>query len=563
MTPHKPALALLLLCVGSQACAASLALCPNRTFDAAVRTLESVQTPDGRWRTLLVADRPMASCAAVELSLAPERIVGARIISREQARTLTAGFALQAPEGKTVLAAAELVPIEAPPDPALPVTVGVDIGATLSATTFGREERAAMDTAQGALTLRCGKGTQPAGVLLRVAGRGLPSGIALAAALRYRATGTFLLGASDQARRKANPLPLATLTPERNGVAAALPQAGFEQQSLQSITLSCPEQAAELVVDSLRFTPPGPGASVPPRALWSWQASAWMTQGAALLDKLKSSGADTVFVTVPVVQGKDLVAQPRRLARFVAEAGVRGIRVWAVVGDPAAVIESERGKFVAMARAYERYNAAAPEPARLAGVQFDIEPYLNHGYAIDPVAWHEAYLATMALLREATTMKIDAAVPFWWNKAASADGPLLARLAASVDSLTVMNYRTDPDQIKRSAQPFLEWSLRHRRGVRIALEAGPIDDEALRHYRPAERGTLAIVTLGEQAVLVEFDGALALPGGSSFDFSHQTMSDGGRVGFAKQRPALVQLLPELESLWSAWPGFAGVALHEF
>ncbi|PWF55383.1 hypothetical protein [Massilia glaciei] len=563
MTPHKPALALLLLTVGSQACAAALALCPERPADADVRVLESAQTPDGRWRTLRVSDRPMENCVAVELALAPARIVAARIISREQARILAAGFALQAPAARMGLTSAELVPVDAPPDAAPPVTVGVELAETLSATTFGREERATFDTARRPPTLRCGKGRHPAGVVLRVAGRGLPPGIALAAALRYRATGTFLLGATDRPRADANPLPLAALAPDHGSVRPALPQAGFEQESLQSFTLACPGQAAELVVDSLRITPQQPDGPAPPRALWSWQASAWLTQSAALLDKLKNSGADTVFITVPVVQGKAAVVQPRRLARFVAGAGARGIRVWAVAGDPGAVLEGERGKFVAMARAYQRYNAAAPEAARLAGVQFDIEPYLNHGYAIDPAAWHEAYLATMALLRQATTMRIDAAVPFWWNTAATADGPLLARLAASVDSLTVMNYRTDPAQIKRSAQPFLEWSLRHKRGVRIALEAGPIDDETLRHYRPAARGTLAIVALGDQAVLVEFDGARALPGASSFGFSHQTMSDGGRVGFAEKRAALLRLLPELESLWRAWPGFSGVALHEF
>jgi len=30
-----------------------------------------------------------------------------------------------------------------------------------------------------------------------------------------------------------------------------------------------------------------------------------------------------------------------------------------------------------------------------------------------------------------------------------------------------------------------------------------------------------------------------------------------------RRDALLALLPELERLWSAWPAFAGMALHEF
>ena len=59
-------------------------------------------------------------------------------------------------------------------------------------------------------------------------------------------------------------------------------------------------------------------------------------------------------------------AQPGALRAFVEAAGRRGVRVWAVVGDPAAVIESQRAAFERFPRAYSRYNAAVPAEAYLA-----------------------------------------------------------------------------------------------------------------------------------------------------------------------------------------------------
>jgi len=46
-------------------------------------------------------------------------------------------------------------------------------------------------------------------------------------------------------------------------------------------------------------------------------------------------------------------------------------------------------------------------------------------------------------LRQASALPIEVDVPFWWADQQTANGPLMDRLAAVVDGVTVMNYRTD------------------------------------------------------------------------------------------------------------------------
>lgn len=140
----------------------------------------------------------------------------------------------------------------------------------------------------------------------------------------------------------------------------------------------------------------------------------------------------------------------------------------------------------------------------------------------------------------------------------------MEKLAAVVDSVTVMNYRTDPAQIRRFAQPFLEWGVRHgRTTVRIALESGPIPDSVQRHYRSNRSGEAALIAIGAQRVLLEFDRAMYFHAAQIFRFSHATPLPGNRTTFAGRNDVLLALLPGLERLWSAWPAFAGTALHEF
>ncbi|HWI35525.1 MAG TPA: hypothetical protein VNU64_03640 [Burkholderiales bacterium] len=484
-----------------------------------------------------------AGCAAVMLPESLGSVLAAYPLSEDTAARIEDGFALNGDE---------VIP---PHDPAarLQIPIGVGLLPRATAMSFGSEGRAQVEQRDGRLVLDCAAGSQPAGVLIRLAGRGLPQGAALSASARFQSTGNFGLGASDTRRSKAgDPLPLGTLSARPLELPATL-----DWNTLESFTVSCPSRAGRLELSELAIQPNGKRPA-PRRALWARPAQSWMNDAAALLAKAERAGADTLFVTVPVMEGS--VEQPQRLAEFVSAANARRVAIWAVLGDPRAVTPDGQAQLSKVAAAFDAYNRSAAPAAKLAGVQYDIQPYLNPGYAAAPEAWQEAYLATLQELRQQAALPVDVAIPFWWN-----DPALLEPLAEYVDSITVMDYRTDPLAIRSLAQPFLDWGAQHGRRVRIALEYGPIPDRTHRHYRPAQEGDVALVSASGTPALVKLAERrpAAPPIERVYQQSHDTIAPGRNITFAGQREALLKITTELEQLWSAWPGFAGIALHGF
>ena len=64
-------------------------------------------------------------------------------------------------------------------------------------------------------------------------------------------------------------------------------------------------------------------------------------------------------------------------------------------------------------------------------------------------------------------------------------------------------------------------------------------------------------------VLLWLDTEEASDRAESFSLYRETVLKGDVVSFQQNPAALIELLPELESLWSQWPSFAGVSLHGF
>jgi hypothetical protein len=48
-----------------------------------------------------------------------------------------------------------------------------------------------------------------------------------------------------------------------------------------------------------------------------------------------------------------------------------------------------------------------------------------------------------------------------------------------------------------------------------------------------------------------------------FHYSGESTVGGNATTFSGQRDVLLEILPELETLWENWTSFSGIALHEF
>jgi hypothetical protein len=451
----------------------------------------------------------------------------------------------------------------------------------MGARAFGVEERVKVRLAGGRLTVDCGAGTRPAGVLLT--GPWFLPRARLRLAASYAGGAGFSLQAADSAHaQRETALALGELAARPAYAAAdtnadadaaplrlALPDA-LDRAGWRHFVLQCPAHAASLTIARLALEPdPAPAVTPAPRSAWVWHAEDWRGHGAGLLDWAAAHGVRALFVTVPFKNGA--VREPARLAAFIRAAGSRGIRVLSVDGDPHMVLPDHQPALARMVRAYADYNASVEPAARLAGLQFDVEPYLLPDYSgsgVGKVDWDARYLAMARTLRGAAGgLRLELVVPFWWDGKAA----LLDSLAPLVDALTVMDYRTDPAQVTDFAVPFLDWAARHGKQVRIALEAGAIAPETQRRYVRAgadEAGELLRLRMGgqqrgQQLLVLLRAPAAGVADADRFRLQSTREIDGSATTFHKDKAALLRLLPGLEQDFSAWgEAYGGIALHE-
>lgn len=554
----------LLLFAATHAGAATLNLCPDKTAPAGARILDSVLRPSGEPLQLLLHEDGIAGCETITLEHQPR---WARLLDRSSAQRLTTGMMLQTARGEPRSTAPQDVIQQdsssqgneaAAPALLLP---GTELLPLLQASTFGTEGRASLRRSGNQLVLECSAGERPAGALLRGSNHSLPAGVRLALRVDAEATAAFRIAAADAARdTRGDALTLGSFEGNRRTLQLELPQS-LDTRNWRAWVLECPRSEARLTLHGLRLAA-ATGSDTRARALWIWQPQYWQQQDAKLFELLAAQNANTVYISVPLQGEPSEVEQPAALQRFIGEASRRGLQVWAVAGDPRAVLPGERQKYAALADALASYNRKTPPASRLAGLQLDIEPYLNRGYAHDPEGWLAAYVETLALIRPRAAMPLDVAVPFWWGRQPLRGGLFLDALKPLVDMVTVMNYRTDAQQLMSFAEPFLSWGTANSKQIRIGLESGPIPDESLHVYRRASSGDLWLINIGrEHAALLMLDAARANPAGISYSHSHTINRGGDQVTFQRNPEALRKLLPQLEDLWRAWPSFAGVALH--
>lgn len=556
-------LPLLLTAPVTQAAEAWIGTCSNGAELSGARLLDTLLQPAGATLRLAAARAPLPGCEMTKVPVSADRVQWARVIGRQEAESLARGVSLQTVGGQSRTSAPqEIIPLheEAPPPATLPLAS--ELLPELQASAYGSENRVTITRSGSELRLNCAAGHAPAGALLRArGGGGLPEGASLALRVDATADGRFRLGAADAAReRTGDPLLFATIEPRAAAALHPLPK-GLEQASWQFWVLACPHSAARLSLRSMRLEAQSTTTAVPGRSLWIWDPAAWYSRADATLQLLADNRADTVFISVPLTADHSRVADPLALERFVRQATSLRVQVWAVIGDPRAVLSEERNRYASMASAYATYNRTAGDQARLAGLQLDIEPYLNRGYSVDTESWLSAYLDTISSIRGQAAIRLDIAVPFWWGRQPYRKGLFLDHLHPHVDVVTVMNYRTEKRQILGFAEPFLAWGTRNGKSIRIGLEAGPLPDESLHVYRPGGAGELWLLPGGDRAVLLMLDAPLANTRVKTYAYSHTINRTAGHTTYHGRVSAMRSVLPELENAWRAWPSFGGIALH--
>lgn len=439
---------------------------------------------------------------------------------------------------------------------------GQPLLAQLLAMPFGIEERVRLShNTTDKVTVVCRAGEQPAGVLLRAPEGRMPAGADGVLQLSVLGDEGFSVGLSrgGQAPRQTQSIKGAKAS---STVQIALTDADVAFAP-DALVIVCPPHAGQLTLTNVKLVAAPTGVSHP-KAGWAWAAHLWRDgEGITLLREAAEYDIRTLYISVSISAG-GRVETPDALARFVARATEAGVAVWVVEGDPAMALDTERQHALNRLQAILAYQSSAPVPSRLAGVQYDIEPYLLPAYVEQPLVVAQQWRDTLsALSRAAGNMPMDTVVPFWLLSSPAGEN-VLAGLRTPMRSLTVMAYRTDIAAIQSAAEPLLAWGARHQMPVRVALEAGPLQDEAAQYFMintDAAESELWTIPIGDGEVVVRFDEAVRLDRGQGYRWIRDSTTAASHVSFLGDWPRLRATVDVLEGVFPAWQSYAGISLH--
>lgn len=430
-----------------------------------------------------------------------------------------------------------------------PLPLATNLLPQSSAAPFGSDERCSVAATGGSFTLRCRPGTSIGGAVLSLGPFRLPQN----ASLRVRLTTSE--GAGFSAELTSKGAEASAPRPIRAGE-TLLPLPPLDENTEPQLVVIAPPEGGEFILSRMEIAPATPAARPRESAAWIWDSGKWRDAPSTLIGSARLRGVGRLFITLDISDGA--LRHERELRRFVAMARAAGIAVEAVEGDPRMVLSDGLKAATARARAYAAYQQKAAAAERLAGIQYDVEPYVLPGWGDHPVSysgWAEAILRLSAAAGE----KVDLVLPFWVS--GEEDGrEFLRRVEPATRSLTIMSYRTEAPVLTQIAEPLLAWGAARGIKVRLALEAGQLPDETEEVFRPAASGTLAVAggphprvyLLGKEGIM---------EGARMFERSHKILIPAQRLSFLGNEEAMAQLAGATAPVFSAWPSFSGFALH--
>ncbi|UZK71172.1 hypothetical protein OKW76_01490 [Sphingomonas sp. S1-29] len=430
-----------------------------------------------------------------------------------------------------------------------PLPLFSDLLATAQPVSFGSDGRCEVGaTAKGNHRLDCRPGTSISGATWMLGGR-VPVGGAIGAQFSTSGDRRFRAEITARGADATSPALLAT-----GNDRLRLPQPVADQPI--QLAVFGPTEGGTLELNRLEIVPSATPAVRNALSAWAWEADLWRNDPAALVAAARSRGIGRLFVSLDIARG--VVRDARALGRFVTLARAAGVEVEAVEGDPRMVQPEGLQQARARAEAFAAYQRRARPAERLAGIQYDVEPYILPGWGKGQESY-DGWASAIVQLAAAAGEPVDLVLPFW--VAGSADGAaFLNRVAPAVRVMTVMSYRTDAAVLSQIAEPLLAWGSRHGKSIRLSLEAGPLPDEVEEVFIPAAAGTLAVMP-GPTPRVLQLASAGVVPGARMYRFHQRTTIRGSAQSFLGSEAPMLAMATATAPTFSAWPAFSGFALH--
>ncbi|MDH5259516.1 MAG: hypothetical protein OEX07_15990, partial [Gammaproteobacteria bacterium] len=546
----------------SESDVAWLSICDQESLPDTFLKKKNYFSPDGTTFSLLLTEKKIEKCDSFPDPLNIGNISWMEIINNDLAKRIGNRLILQGVKKQDEYRISEIIPEQEVTETELfsPLLIDADLLPEFRFRAFGRDNRVNVSQKNNEVTVSCKKGSQVAGVLFSKRNTRLPLVSNLVVSMQYQTDGVFLLGVADQRRfEKGAPINLGEINSGAGNARFNLPREKLNHKTATHWSILCPREKAVLKIKSFGLKSESIIKPHAKKSMWFWKPQDWQQSSEKTFSILRKYEANDVFISVTLDEDKQRIMQENLLADFIEAADSHDIHVWVVEGDPHVVLPDGRKRFTKRARIFSNYNQKHSPTQRLAGIQYDIEPYLVSGYSLSPQQWEMAYIEAIRELKKASGMRLEVVIPFWWQGRDVDGQSMLDRLAPYIDSLNVMNYRTTKGLINRFAQPVLDWGMRSQKPVNIALEAGPIADETQWRFKlsgaDSDAGELWQLRIKRHEVLIlhKIKSGSSIEKNSrvkSYQYQFERVVPGGMVTFERNKQDLLDMLPELDKQWS-------------
>ena len=420
---------------------------------------------------------------------------------------------------------------------------------------FSPEGRVRLQEKNGILSLTCHSGKEHAGVALIAPFGSFPQTTNSSLIISGRADGRFKLGFADKTNFVADDAKTFPVHSEKQSKTDD--QSDFDLFELPSseknsskIVIECPEEAAHFDIAAITIKTATSENSI---ATWVWHKQNWLHSPAGLLDWAQQYHINKLYVQVDIQD--NVIVDEEQLVEFLGEAHKRSIDIYAVEGDADMIVGKGQDLAFQRTQSLAAFQKRLPENAKLAGLQFDIEPYTVPKYSEDPTRMWVNWAATLIKMHEIWGGPIDVIIPYWIQN--SNDGKNALESIKDLGSFTVMIYRTKETEINAISARWLMWGEKFNTKISVALENGPVNGPAKLYFTPVKETNKQ--NYGSVFLVL----ARTANGGDKtvYQLGHIEQPDAAKISFLKRTEDLSGVVLRLSPYFKAFSSFNGLAIH--
>ncbi|MFQ1008904.1 hypothetical protein B6D12_05690 [Gilliamella apicola] len=328
--------------------------------------------------------------------------------------------------------------------------------------------------------------------------------------------------------------------------------------SIQNDNTSCDNQA--ITTQSFATNNPKSTKKSLNLGMWNWEAHTWNTSPKQFIAKIKSKGINQIYLQLEIEN--KTIKYIDQLNQLLDIAYKNRIKIIAIEGSPDMVIDSGLKNAIERNKIIKQFCSMRKNKPSLAGIQYDIEPYILDEYNQDANHIWKLWINAIKMLSQSWGDKIEVVIPFWLLYIDNGEQTVKS-IKSYTSKYIIMAYRTNYTQIYNISAEWLTWGDKNEQKIIIALENGLIEDEVDK-FNISSRINDKIEKFAfndNNVILPNKDNSIGDNEVHTYSSHLSPRTANNEISFMGDEKRLFETVRLLQNDLTQWRSFDGIALH--